>query len=157
MNINLIVIGKTDQAAIKTLIADYKKRINHFAKFSILEIPDVRVSKKTSTKEQKRLEAKELEKYIDKSHITILLDEKGKEYTSQQFAQLLQKQMNTGIKTLNFIIGGPFGFDQRFYDAKYPQLAFSKMTFSHQMIRIFVTEQIYRGFAILNNLPYHHN
>lgn len=89
--------------------------------------------------------------------MTVLLDEKGKEFTSVQFSSFLQKKMNTGIKTLNFIIGGPYGFDQSIYDQNFQKIALSKMTFSHQMIRIFMTEQIYRGFTILNNLPYHHH
>lgn len=157
MDINLIVIGKTDHSSVRDLVSDYHKRIQHFTKFNIIEIPDVKTKKNTSEQEQKSREAELILKHINKSSINILLDEKGKDYTSVQFANFLQKKMNTGIKTLNFIIGGPYGFDQSIYDLNFQKIALSKMTFSHQMIRIFMTEQIYRGFAILNNLPYHHH
>lgn len=157
MNINLIMIGKTDQAPIQTLMHEYANRISHFTKFNIIEIPDVKVRKKTSQLEQKKLEKEALSPYLLKSHVTILLDENGKEYNSRGFAQFLQKNMNSGCKTLNFIIGGPYGFDEELYKAGYPKLALSKLTFSHQMIRAFISEQIYRGFAILNHLPYHHD
>lgn len=157
MDINLIVIGKTDQSSVRELVNMYNERIQHFTKFNIIEIPDVKTKKKTSEKQQKAKEAEFILKHIDKASITVILDEKGKEFTSVKFADYLQKQMNTGIKTLNFIIGGPYGFDERIYEQNFQKIALSKMTFSHQMIRIFVTEQIYRGFAILKNLPYHHH
>ncbi|MGO1751573.1 MULTISPECIES: 23S rRNA (pseudouridine(1915)-N(3))-methyltransferase RlmH [Psychroflexus] len=157
MHINLIVIGKTDQSSVRELVNEYHKRIQHFTKFNMIEIPDVKTKKNTSEKEQKAKEAELILKHINKASVTVLLDEKGKEFTSVQFSSFLQKKMNTGIKTLNFIIGGPYGFDQSIYDQNFQKIALSKMTFSHQMIRIFMTEQIYRGFTILNNLPYHHH
>lgn len=119
MDINLIVIGKTDQSSVRELVNMYNERIQHFTKFNIIEIPDVKTKKKTSEKQQKAKEAEFILKHIDKASITVILDEKGKEFTSVKFADYLQKQMNTGIKTLNFIIGGPYGFDERIYEQNF--------------------------------------
>ncbi len=115
------------------------------------------MEKKLDAEERKRQEAKALLSKLDSSDVVVLLDEKGQQYTSEGFAEFLQKKMNAGPKRLVFVVGGAFGFDQSIYDQFPSRLALSKMTFSHQMIRLFTAEQIYRAFTILNNEPYHNS
>ncbi len=156
MNIKLIVIGKTDNINLNALIEEYTKRLRFYIKFDLEVIPDIKNVKNLSESEQKTKEGQLiLEKLIPTDQL-ILLDENGKEFNSFGFSDFLQKKMNSGIKTLVFVIGGPYGFSDEVYQKAQGKVALSQMTFSHQMVRLFVIEQIYRGFTILNNEPYHH-
>ena len=157
MNIKLLVIGKTDNKQLQQLINDYQKRLGHYIKFSLEIIPDIKNVKNLSEVQQKQKEGELILKSIKTTDILILLDENGKQLDSIQFSQYLQKHMNSGIKQLVFVIGGPFGFSDAVYKKSQGKLALSKMTFSHQMVRIFFIEQLYRGFTILRNEPYHHH
>ncbi|ATA88345.1 23S rRNA (pseudouridine(1915)-N(3))-methyltransferase RlmH [Capnocytophaga stomatis] len=156
MNIKLIAIGKTDNSALQQLITDYEKRLSHYVNFQLQIILDVKNSKSLSEEQQKIKEGELILKNIDSSHHLILLDERGKEYTSVGFSEFLQKQMNAGTRQLVFVIGGPYGFSEEVYARANGKLSLSKLTFSHQMIRLFFMEQIYRAFTILKNEPYHH-
>ncbi|GIM49271.1 23S rRNA (pseudouridine(1915)-N(3))-methyltransferase RlmH [Capnocytophaga stomatis] len=156
MNIKLIAIGKTDNSALQQLITDYEKRLSHYVNFQLQIILDVKNSKSLSEEQQKIKEGELILKNIDSSHHLILLDERGKEYTSVGFSEFLQKQMNAGTRQLVFVIGGPYGFSEEVYARANGKLSLSKLTFSHQMIRLFFVEQIYRAFTILKNEPYHH-
>ncbi|WP_378175108.1 23S rRNA (pseudouridine(1915)-N(3))-methyltransferase RlmH [Aquimarina sp. SS2-1] len=156
MTIQLIAIGKTDHKQLDNLIAAYIKRLGFYVKFTFEIIPDIKNSKNLSEAQQKDREGKLILNKINTSDVLILLDEKGKQYDSVGFSELLQKHMNSGIKQLIFVIGGPYGFSQEVYHRANGKLSLSKMTFSHQMIRLFFIEQLYRGFTILRNEPYHH-
>lgn len=156
MKIKLLAIGKTDKSALQQLTEIYSQRLNHYVNFEVEFIPDVKNSKNLSNELQKKKEGELLLNKFNTSDFIILLDEKGKEFTSVQFSNQLQKWMNSGIKTLVFVIGGPYGFDRIIYTKAQQKIALSQMTFSHQMIRLFFTEQLYRAFTILKNEPYHH-
>ncbi|WP_454987806.1 23S rRNA (pseudouridine(1915)-N(3))-methyltransferase RlmH [Capnocytophaga leadbetteri] len=156
MNIKLIAVGKTDNPALQQLISTYEKRLSYYINFELQLLPDIKNSKSLSEEQQKIKEGELILSYIEPSHHLILLDERGKEYTSIAFADELQKKMNTGIKQLTFVIGGPYGFSQAVYQRANSKLSLSKLTFSHQMIRLFFVEQLYRAFTILRNEPYHH-
>ena len=156
MNIRLIAIGKTDNKDIQSLINEYTKRLSFYVKFELEIIPDIKNVKNLSEAQQKEKEGELILAKIGPTDQLILLDENGKEYTSVGFSDFLQKKMNSGIKTLVFVIGGPYGFSEEVYQKAQGKVALSQMTFSHQMVRLFVIEQIYRGFTILNNEPYHH-
>ena len=156
MNIKLIAVGKTDNPALQQLISTYEKRLSYYINFELQLLPDIKNSKSLSEEQQKIKEGELILSYIEPSHHLILLDERGKEYTSIAFADELQKKINTGIKQLTFVIGGPYGFSQAVYQRANSKLSLSKLTFSHQMIRLFFVEQLYRAFTILRNEPYHH-
>lgn len=156
MKITLLAIGKTDDKKLISLTEMYQKRLQYYISFSFEIIPDVKKAKNLSEIQQKNLEGDEILKRMQASDVMILLDEKGKSYTSEGFSQLLQKKMNSGIKNLVFVIGGPYGFSEAVYQRANGKVALSAMTFSHQMIRLFFVEQLYRGFTILKNEPYHH-
>ncbi|MBO1884217.1 23S rRNA (pseudouridine(1915)-N(3))-methyltransferase RlmH [Capnocytophaga sp. Marseille-Q4570] len=156
MNIKLIAIGKTDSAALQQLISTYEKRLVRYINFELQLLPDIKNSKSLTEELQKIKEGELILSNVESSHYLILLDERGKEYTSVTFADELQKKMNTSIKQLTFVIGGPYGFSQEVYNRANGKLSLSKLTFSHQMIRLFFIEQLYRAFTILRNEPYHH-
>jgi len=156
VNIKLIAVGKTDNPALQQLISTYEKRLSYYINFELQLLPDIKNSKSLSEEQQKIKEGEIILSYVEPSHHLILLDERGKEYTSIAFADELQKKMNTGIKQLTFVIGGPYGFSQAVYQRANSKLSLSKLTFSHQMIRLFFVEQLYRAFTILRNEPYHH-
>ena len=156
MNIKLIAIGKTDSAALQQLISTYEKRLVRYINFELQLLPDIKNSKSLTEELQKIKEGALILSNVESSHYLILLDERGKEYTSVAFADELQKKMNTSIKQLTFVIGGPYGFSQEVYNRANGKLSLSKLTFSHQMIRLFFIEQLYRAFTILRNEPYHH-
>ena len=156
MQIKLIAIGKTDQNELEHLISIYQNRLSHYVRFSFEIIPDLKNSKNLSEKLQKEEEGKLILSKIMPTDRLILLDENGQEMNSVIFSEFLQKQMNSGIKRLVLVIGGPYGFSEAIYKKATGKLALSKMTFSHQMVRLFVIEQLYRGFTILKNEPYHH-
>ena len=156
MKIKLLAIGKTDDKNLQVLISTYEKRLKHYIKFEIEIIPDVKNAKNLSQKEQKEKEGELILKKISPFDQLILLDENGKEFSSMDFSKFLQKRMNSGIKQMVLVIGGPYGFSEKVYQKAAGKISLSKMTFSHQMIRLFVVEQIYRAFTILKNEPYHH-
>ena len=156
MIIKLLVVGKTKDPSLIQLTEDYVKRLSHYTNFEFQIIPDLKKVKNLSKPEIKEKEGTIILNQLENSDWVVVLDEKGKEYTSMQFSSFLQKKMNAGHKQLIFIIGGPYGFSDAMYKRANEKLSFSKMTFSHQMIRLFAVEQIYRGFTILKNEPYHH-
>ncbi|MBE9577206.1 23S rRNA (pseudouridine(1915)-N(3))-methyltransferase RlmH [Flavobacterium proteolyticum] len=156
MNIRLLAIGKTDNKALQTLIDDYTKRLSFYVKFDLEIIPDIKNVKNLSEAQQKEKEGELILSKITPTDQLILLDENGKTFSSVGFSDFLQKKMNAGIKTLVFVIGGPYGFSETVYQKAQGKVSLSEMTFSHQMVRLFVIEQIYRGFTILRNEPYHH-
>ena len=156
MNIELIVVGKTDMKEVEALVAMYSKRLNHYVKFAITTLAEVRNTRKLSETEQKRLEGEQILKLITDADHLMLLDEHGAELRSIEFADMLQRRMSAGIKRLVFVIGGPYGFSDAVYQRANSKLSLSKMTFSHQIVRAIFTEQLYRAFTILKNEPYHH-
>lgn len=156
MNIELIVVGKTDMKEVEALVSMYTKRLNHYVRFAITTLADVRNTKKLSEAEQKRLEGEAILRLINDSDHLMLLDEHGLELRSLEFADLIQKRMSSGTKRLVFVIGGPYGFSDAVYQRANSKLSLSKMTFSHQIVRAIFTEQLYRAFTILKNEPYHH-
>ena len=156
MNIELIVVGKTDMKEVEALVTMYTKRLNHYVRFAITTIADVRNTKKLSESEQKRLEGEAILRLVNDSDHLMLLDEHGLELRSLEFADLIQKRMSAGTKRLVFVIGGPYGFSDAVYQRANSKLSLSKMTFSHQIVRAIFTEQLYRAFTILKNEPYHH-
>lgn len=156
MNIKLIAIGKTDNKNLQTLIEEYTKRLSFYIKFDLEIIPDIKNVKNLSEAQQKEKEGELILSKITPTDNLILLDENGKTFSSVGFSEFLQKKMNAGIKTLVFVIGGPYGFSETVYQKANGKVSLSEMTFSHQMVRLFVIEQIYRGFTILKNEPYHH-
>ena len=157
MKIKLLAIGKTDSKDLQALIEEYSKRLGFYVSFNFEIIPDIKNAKNVSKKQQKIAEGNELLKRIEKSDTIIILDEKGKTFSSVDFSVFLQKKMNSGLKNLIFIIGGPYGFSEEIYQRANAKLSLSTMTFSHQMVRLFFIEQLYRGFTILRNEPYHHS
>jgi 23S rRNA (pseudouridine1915-N3)-methyltransferase len=156
MKITLLAIGKTDDKKLIELTEVYIKRLSHYASFTFEIIPDIKKTKNLSEAQQKQLEGEEILKRTQTADALILLDEKGKTYNSEKFSQYLQKHMNSGLKNLIFVIGGPYGFSDEMYSRANGKVSLSAMTFSHQMVRLFFIEQIYRGFTILRNEPYHH-
>ena len=156
MNIELLVVGKTDMKEVEALVAMYTKRLNHYVRFAITTIADVRNTRKLSEAEQRRIEGEAILRLINDSDHVMLLDERGAELRSIEFAELLQRRMSSGIKRLVFVIGGPYGFSDALYQRANSSLSLSKMTFSHQIVRAIFTEQLYRAFTILGNEPYHH-
>jgi 23S rRNA (pseudouridine1915-N3)-methyltransferase len=156
MTIKLIAIGKTDNKQLLALIEDYQKRLGFYIKFSFEVIPDIKNAKNLSEAQQKQKEGELILKKLSNTDVLILLDENGKQMDSVGFSNYLQKHMNSGIKQLVFVIGGPYGFSQDVYNKAQGKISLSKMTFSHQMVRLFIIEQLYRGFTILRNEPYHH-
>jgi 23S rRNA (pseudouridine1915-N3)-methyltransferase len=156
MNIRLLTIGKTDNKSLQTLIDDYTKRLSFYVKFDLEIIPDIKNVKNLSEAQQKEKEGELILSKITPTDHLILLDENGKTFSSVGFSDFLQKKMNSGTKTLVFVIGGPYGFSETVYQKAQGKVSLSEMTFSHQMVRLFVIEQIYRGFTILRNEPYHH-
>jgi 23S rRNA (pseudouridine1915-N3)-methyltransferase len=156
MNIKLIAIGKTDNKSLQSLIDDYTKRLSFYIKFELDIIPDIKNVKNLSESQQKEKEGELILSKISPTDNLILLDENGKSFSSVAFSNELQKKMNAGIKTLVFVIGGPYGFSDAVYAKANGKISLSQMTFSHQMVRLFFIEQVYRGFTILKNEPYHH-
>ena len=156
MKIKLLAIGKTDDKNLLQLIDEYQKRLNHYIKFEFEIIPDLKNIRNLSESQQKEKEGALILKRVIATDQIILLDEKGHEFRSIEFSRFLQKKMNAGIKQLVFVIGGPYGFSDAVYQKAQGKVSLSKMTFSHQMIRLFMIEQFYRAFTILKGEPYHH-
>ena len=156
MKILLITVGKTDQQWLSEGIGQYVERLTHFCQFEFQVIPDIRNTRSMDAATQKIREGEQILKLLQPSDDVYLLDDKGREMTSPDMAQWLQKRMSQTTKRLVFIIGGPYGFSPDVYSRVPGRLSLSRMTFSHQMVRLIFVEQLYRAFAILNNLPYHH-
>ena len=156
MEIQLICIGKTDDSELQKLISNYESRLKHYLKFTLQVIPDLKDAKNLSQEQQKAKEAVLIEKQLCTSDVVILLDEYGKEFSSVGFSEFLNKRMSSGCKRLVFIIGGPYGFAAPLHQQYKAKISLSQMTFSHQMIRLFFVEQLYRANTILKNEPYHH-
>ncbi|MBO7228121.1 MAG: 23S rRNA (pseudouridine(1915)-N(3))-methyltransferase RlmH [Bacteroidales bacterium] len=155
MNIKLIVIGKSEEKYLREAVEIYLKRLTHYINFEIVVLPDVKNAKNMSVAELKDKEAELILKHSAKADKVVLLDEKGKEYSSVEFSKYLTKQMNASVKTLAFVVGGAFGFSEKVYSQANEKLSISKMTFSHQMIRLLFVEQLYRAFTIIKGEPYH--
>lgn len=156
MNIKLLAIGKTDNKELQKLIDDYTKRMSFYVKFELEIIPDIKNVKNLSEAQQKDKEGELILSKLSPTDQLVLLDENGKSFSSVGFSEELQKKMNSGIKTLVFVIGGPYGFSKEVYAKAQGKISLSAMTFSHQMVRLFFIEQVYRAFTILRNEPYHH-
>jgi len=156
MQIRLIAIGKTDNPSIQKLTEEYVQRLGHYIRFELEIIPDLKNTKSLTIQAQKEKEGELILKKIYTSDDLILLDERGKIFSSLEFSDFFQKKMNSGLKQLIFVIGGPYGFSDAVYARANGKISLSKMTFSHQMIRPFFAEQLYRAFTILGNEPYHH-
>ena len=162
MNIKLIVIGKTMKGFVLDGINEYIDRLKHYTNFSIEVIGDVKNAKSLSSTQLKEKEEESILSFLNKNQFTsdnattiVLLDEKGQEMKSTEFATYLQKQMNMGTKNLLFLVGGAYGFSDNLKQMYKNKISISKMTFSHQMIRLLFCEQVYRAFTIINNFPYH--
>ena len=156
MEISLIVIGKTNARYLQEGIDEYIKRLKHYIPYSITVLPDIKNTKKLTEEQQKEAEGKLMLDALKPGDCLVLLDERGKEFSSVAFADYLQRKMNAGLRRLVFVIGGPYGFSQSVYDRADEKISLSKMTFSHEMIRLFFTEQIYRAMTIQRGEPYHH-
>ena len=155
MRITLLVVGKTTDAHIETLIQDYQKRLAHYIPFALQVIPELKNTKSLTSEQQKVAEGKQILRSITPNSDLILLDEHGKEYRSVEFADYMQKRMSSG-RDVVFVVGGPYGFSEAVYARANGKVSLSKMTFSHQMVRLFFVEQIFRAMTILRGEPYHH-
>ena len=156
MKITLILTGKTDESFVKEGFAIYEKRLSHYISFELLVIPELKNTRNLEISQIKEKEAEFQLKYIEKSDFVVLLDEKGKEFKSKEFANFIQQRMNSSIKNLVFLVGGAYGFSERIYAAANTKFSLSKLTFSHQIVRLIFMEQLYRAFTIIRNEPYHH-
>lgn len=157
MKISLFVVGKTNHNYLSPGIDEYTKRINHYIPFNIQYIADAKNTKNLSQAQQKQAEGQNLLNAFDKSDYVVLLDERGKEFTSKDFSSFIEKKMQTVAKRLVFVVGGPYGFSEDVYQRANEKISLSKMTFPHDLIRLIFTEQLYRSFTIMNNEPYHHD
>lgn len=156
MKITLIAVGKTEEKYLIEGIEKYFKRLKHYISFQIVIIPDIKNVKNLSQDQQKEKEGISILKHIQNLDKVILLDEEGKNLSSIGFSEQLNKYMNASVQHLVYVIGGPYGFSDAVYNRSNDKLSLSKMTFSHQMVRLFFVEQLYRAFTILRNEPYHH-
>ncbi len=156
MKVTLLAIGKTDNRFLQELTTDYCKRLNFYVPFEFVCIPDVKNSRNLSAAEQKEKEGELILKQTGNSDVLLLLDEHGKEYRSVEFAEFMRKKMLSSCKNLLFAIGGPYGFSENVYNRADGLVSLSRMTFSHQMIRLIFVEQLYRAMTILKGEPYHH-
>ena len=157
MKVQVYFTGRTTGKLFQEAIADYADRLTHYIPFAIEEIPDLKNVKNLSEEQQKEREADMLFDRMQPGDVLVLLDEKGKEFTSREFSQYLEQKMQTVSKRLVLLIGGPYGFSPRVYEAAQGKISLSKMTFSHQMVRLFLIEQIYRACTIMRGEPYHHD
>ena len=155
MNITLLVVGKTTDSHIEALIQEYQKRLTHYLPFTLQVIPELKNTKALTSEQQKQAEGELILRTITPATDLILLDEHGKEYRSIEFADYIQKRMSSG-RDVVFVVGGPYGFSEAVYQRANGKISLSKMTFSHQMVRLFFVEQIYRAMTILRGEPYHH-
>ena len=157
MRINLLCIGKTDDKEIAGLVKYYQNRLPKHWNFEITEIADVKNTKNLSPELLKKEEAKLFLSHTENSDIVVLLDENGRQFTSREFAGKIDNWMNSSVKKVSFFIGGAYGFADEIYQRANEKMSLSKMTFTHQMIRLFFVEQIYRADQILQGKPYHND
>ena len=155
MKITLLVVGKTTDSHIEALIQEYQKRLTHYLPFTLQVIPELKNTKALTSEQQKQAEGELILRTITPATDLILLDEHGKEYRSIEFADYIQKRMSSG-RDVVFVVGGPYGFSEGVYQRANGKISLSKMTFSHQMVRLFFVEQLYRAMTILRGEPYHH-
>lgn len=155
MNIKLVVVGKTEEKYLKEGIDIFEKRLKFYIPYEMIIIHSLKDTKNLSPQMVKEREGELIIKQVSKADKVILFDEMGEEFRSIEYANFLQKNMNAGIKTICFVVGGAFGFSDEVYKIANLKIAMSKMTFSHQMIRLMIVEQLYRAFTILKNEPYH--
>ncbi len=156
MKITLLLVGKTAQDFVQKGMDEFCGRLKHYIPFELEIIPDLKNTKNLSFDQVKEKEGESILKSLQAGDYLVLLDERGKEFTSLKFSEYLEKKMHTVSKRLVFLIGGPYGFSQKVYDTAQEKISLSKMTFSHQLIRLIFVEQLYRAMTILNNEPYHH-
>ena len=156
MNIELIVVGKTDLKEVDALVSMYSKRLSHYIRFGITYLPDLRNTKNLSEAQQKSGEGEMILAALQPSDCVVLLDEGGKEFRSMAFAEWIERKMASGLRRLVFIIGGPYGFSEAVYGRADAKISLSQMTFSHQIVRAIFAEQLYRAFTIIRHEPYHH-
>jgi len=156
MKITFVTVGKTEDAYLKDGIEKYVKRLKHYTKLEMAEIPELKNTKALTEDQQKVKEAELILKKVTPLDHVILLDENGAELTSVQFANYINKRSVTSSANLVFVVGGPYGFDESVYQRANDKISLSRMTFSHQMVRLFFTEQLYRAFSIIKGEPYHH-
>jgi 23S rRNA (pseudouridine1915-N3)-methyltransferase len=156
MKIALIAVGKTTERYFSDAIDEYRNRLKHYLPFEMEIIPELKNTKNLSETQQKEKEGELILKQLQPGDYLVLLDERGREFSSMKFADYLEKKMHNVSRRLVFVIGGPYGFSEKVYEVAQEKLSVSKMTFSHQMIRMIFIEQIYRAMTILNNEPYHH-
>lgn len=157
MKIVLMTVGKTTNANLRPLIEEYTARVNHFIPFEIIEIPDLKTTRKLTPQLQKQAEGEAILARLQPSDHLVLLDERGKEPTSREFAEALARKEHTVAHRLVFLVGGPYGFSPDIYSRGNEKMSLSRMTFPHEMVRLFFAEQLYRAYSILHNLPYHHD
>ena len=157
MKVTLLVIGKTDDKLLKELIDKYHKKLNHYARFNYIEIPDPSRRKSIRIDDQKEYEAQKIESLLDKQSRLILLDENGKAFSSRSFSSFIKNEGLQGNSNLTFVIGGPYGHSESLKAKAHLLISLSKMTFTHQMVRLIFSEQLYRAFSILRGEPYHHD
>lgn len=155
MNIKLVVVGKTEEKYLKEGIEIFEKRLKFYIPYEMIIIPSLKDTKSLTPQMVKEKEGELIIKQVSKADKVVLFDEMGEEFRSIEYANFLQKNMNSGIKTICFVVGGAFGFSDEVYKIANLKIAMSKMTFSHQMIRLMIVEQLYRAFTILKNEPYH--
>lgn len=157
MEIRVITMGRTSTPYIRTGIELFVERLRHYVPFVLVELPDIRTSRKTTEARQKEEEGMAIMQQLTPADCVVLLDERGREYTSREFAEFVSKKMVSGLRRLVFVVGGPYGFSKQMYERADGQLSLSRMTFSHEMVRLFFCEQVYRAMTILRGEPYHHD
>lgn len=157
MKIRLVVVGKTSTGYLKEGITEFTRRVSRYFPFEIVELPDLKSTKGLSADRQKQREGELILNAVGEGGWTVLLDERGKEFTSRGFAEYIDRKISTLNKDITFIVGGPYGFSQPVYDRTDDKISLSKMTLTHEMIRLMFTEQLYRAFTILRGEPYHHD
>ena len=157
MKVSLLTVGKTTTPYLQEGINAYMARLRHYLPVEILSLPDLKSTRSLTADQQKSKEGELILANITAADYVALLDERGTEMTSRQWAEFLQKRMSSGVGRLVFVVGGPYGFSQAVYDRVNSLVSFSKMTFSHEMIRLFFVEQLYRAMTILRGEPYHHD
>lgn len=156
MKLLLLVVGKTVESWLKAGVDEYVSRLGHFAQFEMQVVPDLKNTKSMDTSVQKQKEGEQILKLLQNGDHVVLLDDKGREFTSEELATWVDKKVMISSKRIVFIIGGPYGFSNEVYARADEKMSLSKMTFSHQMVRVIFVEQLYRAFTIIKGIPYHH-
>lgn len=156
MKFTLLLVGKTTESFLNQGIQKYIERLNHYIPFETVVVQELKNTKSMNREQQKKQEGELILRALDDNDFVVLLDENGEIFTSELFAEWIRKKMNSSFKRMVFVVGGPYGFSEAVYQRGNFQLSFSKMTFSHQMIRLFFVEQLYRAMTIIKGEPYHH-